>query len=110
MAWTGRGLLGASVGAVAGRSAWHIGVDTGGTFTDLVGPDGTIVKLPSTPGDPGVAIREGVERLRALSSEGGDAGEADPSAPLHLAHGTSVATNAPRRPFMKLDSAFSRCF
>ncbi|MFZ1438659.1 MAG: hydantoinase/oxoprolinase family protein, partial [Candidatus Microthrix subdominans] len=80
---------------MAERSAWHIGVDTGGTFTDLVGPDGSIVKLPSTPADPGAAIREGVERLRAEAFARGDL-RADPGnpAPLHLAHGTTVATNA----------------
>lgn len=92
---TGRRALGSSFGGVAERSAWHIGVDTGGTFTDLVGPDGSIVKLPSTPADPGAAIREGVERLRAEAFARGDL-RADPGnpAPLHLAHGTTVATNA----------------
>ena len=29
-----------------------VGVDTGGTFTDLVADDGTVVKVPSTPDDP----------------------------------------------------------
>ena len=59
----------------------QVGVDTGGTFTDVVGDDGQIHKLPSTPDDPGDAVRQGVG---ALSD--------DP--PALLAHGTTVATNA----------------
>ena len=39
-----------------GMETWRIGVDIGGTFTDLVlaGSDGTIevFKVPSVPGDP----------------------------------------------------------
>src|SRR5688500_4700593 len=58
----------------------RIGADTGGTFTDLVADDGSIVKVPSTPSDPGDAVRVGAERL-------GDH-------PDVLAHGTTVATNA----------------
>lgn len=54
------------------------GVDTGGTFTDVVSDDGRIAKVLSTPDDPGRAVREGVE---GLSIE-------------LLAHGTTVATNA----------------
>lgn len=60
----------------------RVGSDTGGTFTDLVREDGTIAKVPSTPADPGDAVRQGVARL------GGDAGIDV------LAHGTTVATNA----------------
>src|SRR5947209_4296206 len=29
-----------------------VGVDTGGTFTDVVGDDGGVLKVPSTPRDP----------------------------------------------------------
>src|SRR5688500_18040610 len=58
----------------------RIGADTGGTFTDLVADDGSIVKVPSTPSDPGDAVRVGAGRL-------GDR-------PDVLAHGTTVATNA----------------
>ena len=39
----------------------QVGVDTGGTFTDLVTAAGDVVKVLSTPGDPGGAIR----RVRA---------------------------------------------
>jgi N-methylhydantoinase A/oxoprolinase/acetone carboxylase beta subunit len=57
----------------------QVGADTGGTFTDLVAGDGRVVKVLSTPDDPGRALREGL-------------GELDPRPEL-LAHGTTVATN-----------------
>ncbi len=57
-----------------------VGIDTGGTFTDLVADDGTIAKVPSTPHDPGGAVRD------ALAQADGDVDL--------LAHGTTVATNA----------------
>jgi len=61
----------------------HVGADTGGTFTDLVADDGRVVKVLSTPDDPGRALRAG---LAELCAGGG--------APRLLAHGTTVATNA----------------
>src|SRR3954453_17331515 len=57
-----------------------VGVDTGGTFTDVVDADGRVHKLLSTPDDPARAIGEGI------SAVGGH--------PSLLAHGTTVATNA----------------
>lgn len=60
----------------------RVGVDTGGTFTDLVGDDGRVVKVPSTPADP----------TRALQSALDEAGAGVPAE--LLAHGTTVATNA----------------
>ncbi len=54
------------------------GVDTGGTFTDVVGDDGTVTKVLSTPDDPSRAVAEGLGGAR----------------PDLLAHGTTVATNA----------------
>ena len=56
-------------------------MDTGGKFTDVGGDDGRIVKVLSTPGDPGRAVMHGVEQLGA-------------GRPGLLAHGTTVATNA----------------
>jgi N-methylhydantoinase A/oxoprolinase/acetone carboxylase beta subunit len=56
----------------------QVGVDTGGTFTDLVAADGRVAKVLSTPDDPAQAIRS------ALAGERPDL----------LAHGTTVATNA----------------
>ena len=58
----------------------EVGVDTGGTFTDLVAADGRVGKVLSTPDDPARAIAEAL------------AGPA--VAPGLLAHGTTVATNA----------------
>jgi N-methylhydantoinase A/oxoprolinase/acetone carboxylase beta subunit len=58
----------------------RVGVDTGGTFTDVVGEDGRIRKVPSTPADPAQAVAAGVRSL-----------DADVDV---LAHGTTVATNA----------------
>jgi N-methylhydantoinase A len=57
-----------------------IGVDTGGTFTDIFASDGTVLKLPSTVDDPVAAILEG---LRAMGA----------GAHTAVAHGTTVATN-----------------
>jgi N-methylhydantoinase A/oxoprolinase/acetone carboxylase beta subunit len=59
----------------------RVGADTGGTFTDVVAADGSVAKVPSTPGDPGEAVRSGV-------------GAATDRRPSLLAHGTTVATNA----------------
>jgi N-methylhydantoinase A/oxoprolinase/acetone carboxylase beta subunit len=56
----------------------RVGVDTGGTFTDVVTEGGGVRKLPSTPRDPAQAV---IDACRDL--------EADV-----LAHGTTVATNA----------------
>ncbi len=64
-----------------------IGVDTGGTFTDLVAVDGSeirIHKLASTPDDPSRAVLDGLEQLLG---EGALAG-------IHVIHGSTVATNA----------------
>ena len=60
----------------------RIGIDTGGTFTDVVAvhPDGRVMttKVPSTPTDPSSAFMRAVER----------AGDGE------VVHGTTVATNA----------------
>jgi N-methylhydantoinase A len=69
-----------------------IGVDTGGTFTDLVAADAdtgeiTIHKLPSTPSDPATAVIEGITAVMASAH----LAAADI---VMIAHGTTVATNA----------------
>jgi N-methylhydantoinase A/oxoprolinase/acetone carboxylase beta subunit len=56
----------------------RVGVDTGGTFTDVVTDGGAVRKLPSTPRDPSRAVVDACGDL----------------APDVLAHGTTVATNA----------------
>lgn len=57
----------------------RVGTDTGGTFTDLVAADGSIVKVPSTPDDPGRAVASGLQQFDDTTV---------------LTHGTTVATNA----------------
>jgi len=50
----------------AANNPWRIGVDTGGTFTDLVlSRDGrlTTEKLASTPENPALALLEGLQLL-----------------------------------------------
>ena len=43
-----------------------VGIEVGGTFTDLVMADGdgnlTVHKLPSTPSDPSIAAVDGLEQ------------------------------------------------
>ncbi|MGN6097469.1 MAG: hydantoinase/oxoprolinase family protein [Bosea sp. (in: a-proteobacteria)] len=72
--------------------AWRIGIDSGGTFTDVcLFDDATgmvaVWKVPSTPDDPSRAIargtQEGVERVGA-----------SPADIAYFGHGTTVGTNA----------------
>lgn len=71
----------------------RIGVDTGGTFTDLCAYDDAtgrlhVRKVSSTPADPGQAIVRGLGEL--LDQIGGrTVGEV-----AYFAHGTTVGTNA----------------
>ena len=69
----------------------RVGVDVGGTFTDVVcvreDRRTTVFKVPSTPADPGDAVIAAVERLAAV--EGVASGTI-----AQIAHGTTVATNA----------------
>jgi N-methylhydantoinase A len=70
----------------------RIGIDTGGTFTDVVAFDEstgrlTTTKTPSTPTDPAEGFMAGVDKiLTAIGANGGDVGS--------VSHGTTVATNA----------------
>ena len=71
----------------------RIGVDTGGTFTDVVAFDEEtgaihVRKVSSTPADPGLAIVDGA---RQLLEQAGERGMPDVS---YFAHGTTVGTNA----------------
>ncbi|HET8996056.1 MAG TPA: hydantoinase/oxoprolinase family protein [Acetobacteraceae bacterium] len=72
--------------------AWRVGVDSGGTFTDVcLFDDATgqlaVWKLASTPDDPSRGIAEGV--AQALSRQ-----DAPPANVGYFGHGTTVATNA----------------
>ncbi|MGB0750410.1 MAG: hydantoinase/oxoprolinase family protein [Gammaproteobacteria bacterium] len=69
----------------------RVGVDVGGTFTDVVllnESDGSLAfhKTPSTPADPAIAIVQGVTEILARE-------RIPASAVLFLGHGTTVATN-----------------
>ncbi len=69
----------------------RIGVDTGGTFTDVVAVDtrtGSVstTKTPSTPTDPADGFITGVERI--LRQAGGVPADIE-----SILHGTTVATN-----------------
>ncbi|MGI8577714.1 MAG: hydantoinase/oxoprolinase family protein [Nocardioidaceae bacterium] len=69
----------------------RIGVDTGGTFTDVVAVDEdsgelATTKTPSTPADPAIGFLAGVDKVLAQLGLAGDALSA-------LSHGTTVATN-----------------
>src|SRR5689334_17221283 len=70
----------------------RIGVDIGGTFTDLVWVDEAtgalrVGKLLTTPKDPSQAVEEGVVTLLHEADAGAGAVRA-------LIHGTTLATNA----------------
>ena len=74
---------------------YRIGIDVGGTFTDLVAVDErgavTLAKAASTPADPSLGVMDGLARL-ALGLD------LDLGALLRnterIVHGTTVATNA----------------
>lgn len=72
--------------------AWRIGVDSGGTFTDVCLFDDAsgrldVWKVSSTPDDPSRGIVQGVEEGAArVGAEPGEIG--------YFGHGTTVGTNA----------------
>lgn len=76
------------------RAPWRIGVDVGGTFTDLVLVDAAgslhVVKVPSTPRDLSVGVIAAVKAAAAQA--------ALPSSDLlqgcsHFVHASTIATN-----------------
>src|SRR3984885_12721438 len=78
--------------AGANLMAWRIGIDIGGTFTDvaLVQEDTgriAIAKLATTPHDFGQAVIDGIR-------QGLDANRIDPADVSFLSHATTVVTNA----------------
>ena len=71
--------------------AWMIGVDTGGTFTDLIAVEDStgetrFAKVASVPADPSQAVMAALDELMAAGIAPADV--------AFLAHGTTVATNA----------------
>jgi N-methylhydantoinase A len=72
--------------------SFKLGVDVGGTFTDLLlfhEDTGRQVraKTPSTPADPSVGVLTGIDKVCRLA-------EISPGEISHIMHGTTVATNA----------------
>jgi N-methylhydantoinase A len=74
---------------------YRIGVDVGGTFTDLVAVDdagrAVLEKVPSTPDDPSQGVLDGLTRLAQTL---GIDRAALLAATQRIVHGTTVATNA----------------
>ena len=72
--------------------AYRLGVDVGGTFTDLLLIDDVTgetfrAKVPSTPTDQSLGVLAGIEKICAIAN-------IPPSQIFELMHGTTVATNA----------------
>jgi N-methylhydantoinase A len=80
---------------VRGIPVYRIGIDVGGTFTDLVAVDDSgkaaLAKVPSTPADPSIGVLDGLQLLtNTLGLElAALLAETD-----RIVHGTTVATNA----------------
>ena len=71
---------------------FRLGVDVGGTFTDLLlvdeGSGHTyMAKVPSTPEDSSIGVLNGIDRICEES-------DIDPKQVMQVMHGTTVATNA----------------
>ena len=69
-------------------AGWQIGVDVGGTFTDVMAVEPTlgifrVAKVPSTPGDQSVGVMAGLAKAGL-----------DPAEATAFVHGTTVGTNA----------------
>ncbi len=72
-------------------TSWMVGVDTGGTFTDLIAIDrgsGEIrrAKVLSNPADPSTAVLDAIDKLMETGVK--------PAEISMFVHGTTVATNA----------------
>jgi N-methylhydantoinase A len=72
--------------------SYRLGIDVGGTFTDLLLFDErsgnmTLAKVPSTPQDQSIGVIHGIKRI--CESAG-----VDPNQIKLILHGTTVATNA----------------
>ncbi|MCH9695973.1 MAG: hydantoinase/oxoprolinase family protein [Gammaproteobacteria bacterium] len=71
---------------------FRLGVDVGGTFTDLLLVDESsgqtyMAKVPSTPEDSSIGVLNGIDRIC-------DESDIDPKQVAQVMHGTTVATNA----------------
>jgi N-methylhydantoinase A len=71
---------------------FRLGVDVGGTFTDLLLVDESsgrtyMAKVPSTPEDSSIGVLNGIDRICEES-------DIDAKQVTQVMHGTTVATNA----------------
>jgi len=71
--------------------SYRLGVDVGGTFTDVLLTDDAgggvfTAKVPSTPSDSSIGVLNGIQRVCELSG-------IDPTEITSVMHGTTVATN-----------------
>ncbi len=69
----------------------RIGIDTGGTFTDVVAYDEetgelAVTKTPTTPADPSLGFIDGLTKVLGQLGTG-------PEAIASISHGTTIATN-----------------
>ena len=75
---------------MTGARSWFVGVDVGGTFTDVVLADSDggvrVGKVLTTPEDPRVGVVDGVQQVLAAAG-------IDPSLVSRVVHGTTLATN-----------------
>ncbi|RST85329.1 hydantoinase/oxoprolinase family protein [Aquibium carbonis] len=77
--------------ASPGASGLRLGVDVGGTFTDLLLLDEKngrtyMAKVPSTPQDSSIGVLNGIEKICRIAN-------IDPHDITEVMHGTTVATN-----------------
>jgi N-methylhydantoinase A len=76
------------------KAPWRIGVDVGGTFTDLVLADASgaiaVSKVPSTPADPAEGV---INALAAAASRAGITLPELMAGTALMIHGSTVATN-----------------
>src|SRR5580693_462229 len=74
---------------------YRIGIDVGGTFTDLVAVDDLgrtiLAKVSSTPADPSIGVLDGLQLLADTLGRDRSALLAETD---RIVHGTTVATNA----------------
>ena len=84
-------MIGFGVAMTSVETQFEIGIDIGGTFTDVVCRDGDggtrLTKIPTTRGNPSLGVRMALERMRLDWAVA-------PSAIARFVHGTTVATNA----------------
>ncbi len=79
------------------RLRLRVGIDTGGTFTDLFALGAGVnvaLKVPSTPADPAIAVGRALDELSRRLAELLPSRARPTQVELDVVHGTTVATNA----------------